>query len=111
MSNPFDDRLTQKIREAFEQYNDDRADYGWLELRKKYPVKNRRKPLYYWLGSAAAVLVLGFGVWALSPIALQQSGADTKKLTAGKTTEHPEPINPSLQEHNTTGAHLPQKMS
>ncbi len=32
-----DNKLTAKIREVFDKYEDQHADYGWQELRKKYP--------------------------------------------------------------------------
>lgn len=67
MSSQFDEKLIQQIRDTFDNYEDNQADYGWLELRKKYPAqKHRKSAFYYWAGSAAAVLLLAFGIWVIS---------------------------------------------
>lgn len=52
-----DQRIADKIREVFENYEDPAADLGWQELRKRYPEPNR-KPLVFWFSSAAAILIL-----------------------------------------------------
>ena len=90
MNNQFDNRLTQKIRETFEQYDDGQADRGWRELRKKYPVKAERKPaLYYWLGLCCSVVDFRAGVWALSQQEPQQA-SQTATMQSDKSIKYPE---------------------
>lgn len=52
-----DQRIADKIREVFDNFDDPAADQGWQELRKKYPETNRR-PLLFWFSSAAAIMIL-----------------------------------------------------
>lgn len=59
---PVDIKLTSRIRQVFDDFEDPTADTGWQELRKKYPERNRR-PLILWLSSAAAVLMMATGLW------------------------------------------------
>ncbi|EOR94804.1 hypothetical protein ADIARSV_2020 [Arcticibacter svalbardensis MN12-7] len=65
MQDNFDKKLSERIQQVFNLYEDDSADLGWKELRKKFPEKKVRSPFIYWLGSAAAVLLLVAGTWAL----------------------------------------------
>ena len=37
MDDPLDNDLKKRIREVFDNYNDEHADEGWLLLREKYP--------------------------------------------------------------------------
>lgn len=66
MNNPVDKRLTERIREVFDDFEDPTADLGWQKLREKYP-ERRRRPLILWLSSAAALFVLATGLWLLKP--------------------------------------------
>ena len=65
MKNQFEERLRIRIKEVFENYEDDQADRGWAELRKKYPVK-RDNSVIYWFSSIAAILILVAGIWLLT---------------------------------------------
>lgn len=65
MQDNFDKKLSERIQHVFNLYEDDSADLGWKELRKKYPEKKVRSPFVYWLGSAAAALLLIAGTWLL----------------------------------------------
>lgn len=56
-----DDKITAKIREVFEDFEDLSAEHGWQELRKKYPAPVRR-PLLLWM-STAALLLVASGLW------------------------------------------------
>ena len=63
MDDPLDNDLKKRIREVFDNYNDEHADEGWLLLREKYPEKARRRPVaWLWWSSAAAVLLLFLGI-------------------------------------------------
>lgn len=67
MQDNFDKKLAERIVQVFDEYEDDSADQGWEQLRLKYPAPQRRSPIVYWLGSAAAILLLMAGVWLFYP--------------------------------------------
>jgi len=61
MDDQLDNDLRNRIREVFENYDDEHADEGWLLLREKYPEKTKRRPIaWLWWSSVAAALVLLF---------------------------------------------------
>ena len=60
-----DQELTDKIRQELDKFEDPSVEYGWKELRKKYPADSR-KPIFIWLGSAAAVFLAVCGLWFLT---------------------------------------------
>ncbi len=63
MDDPLDNDLKNRIREVFDNYDDEHADEGWQLLRERYPDQARRSPvLWLWWGSAAAVLLLFLGI-------------------------------------------------
>lgn len=67
MDDQFDDSLKKHISKAFENIEVPTADEGWLMLRKKFPEKEKDRPVV-WLWRAAAVaaviiLALGIGTW------------------------------------------------
>ena len=62
MNKPVDNKLTSKIRQVFDDFEDPEADAGWQELRKKYP-DSKRRPLFFWMGSVAAGLLVAVGLW------------------------------------------------
>lgn len=68
MDEQFDDKLSSRIREVFDNYESPPADEAWLELRKKFPVKEERKIAWLWWSSAAALLLvfLGVGLWLMN---------------------------------------------
>jgi hypothetical protein len=68
MDEQFDDKLKSRITEVFDNYEFPPADEAWLELRKKFPVKQERKIAWLWWSSAAAVLLvfLGVGLWLMN---------------------------------------------
>jgi len=67
MQDRFDKKLAERIVHVFDEYEDDSADQGWEQLRLKYQAPQRRSPIVYWLGSAAAILLLIAGVWLFYP--------------------------------------------
>lgn len=85
MDDQLDNDLEKRIREVFDNYNDEHADQGWLLLREKFPEKARRRPVVWlWWSSAAAVLLLFLGI-------LWYSNAPKKenKMASKPGTNHP----------------------
>lgn len=83
MSDQFDKKLVDRINSVFENFEDDSAENGWRELRKRYPEKSNRRILW-WCSSAAAFLLLGL-VWfdisdrkAENQVAVQRKPARTE---------------------------------
>ena len=68
MDDQFDDNLKKHISKAFENIESPTVDEGWLMLRKKFPEKEKDRPVV-WLWRAAAavaaviILALGIGTW------------------------------------------------
>lgn len=67
MQDSFDKKLAERIVQVFDKYEDGSADQGWEQLRLKYQAPQRRSSVVYWLGSAAAILLLIAGVWLFYP--------------------------------------------
>lgn len=68
MDDQFDDSLKKHISKAFENIESPTADEGWLMLRKKFPEKEKYRPVVWlWRAAAAvaaiAILTLGIGTW------------------------------------------------
>jgi len=69
MDDQLDNDLKNRIREVFDNYEDNTADEGWLLLREKFPVEEKKRGLVWlWWASAAAglLLFLAIGVWMLN---------------------------------------------
>ncbi|OOQ59267.1 hypothetical protein [Mucilaginibacter pedocola] len=83
MDEQFDERLKNRITEVFDNYEFPPADEAWLELRKKFPVKEERKIAWLWWSSAAAVLLvfLGVGLWFNNKQNAETTIADSHKTT------------------------------
>ena len=73
-----DQRIAAKFRKVFDDFEDPASNEGWLELRKKYP-EEKRRPLFFWISSAAAVLILLSGLWLYIPELKQEHITTTKK--------------------------------
>jgi len=82
-----DQRIAAKFRQVFDDFEDPASNEGWLELRKKYP-EEKRRPLFFWISSAAAVLILLSGLWLYIP-EIKQEHITVKNKTAieSKKTE------------------------
>ncbi|HEY0054069.1 MAG TPA: hypothetical protein VGB63_01825 [Pedobacter sp.] len=65
MSEEFDKKLINRIHEVFDDFEDDSANEGWAELRKNFPVKERKPTALWWYSSAAALLLIT-SVWYFS---------------------------------------------
>ncbi|WP_454801857.1 hypothetical protein [Mucilaginibacter phyllosphaerae] len=66
MDEQFDKKLSNHIREVFDNYEHPGADKGWAQLRAQLPAQQRRnKVAWLWWSSAAAIAVvfLGLGIW------------------------------------------------
>jgi hypothetical protein len=58
-----EDKLSQQIKAAFEDYDDGLAADGWTELRKKHPEKESKKLPIWWLTGIAASLLVVAGLY------------------------------------------------
>lgn len=57
--------LKNRIREVFDDYTDTGADEGWLQLRQKFPVKEKESGLgWLWYAAAAAILLFS-AIWLI----------------------------------------------
>lgn len=87
-----DDDLKKRIRQVFDNYEDDTANEGWLLLREKYPEKEEDRGVFWlwWrIASVAALLLiaLGVGLWFNSHEAGKQNIAQhTKKNSIADTS-------------------------
>jgi hypothetical protein len=76
MHEQFDKRLSEKIRDVFDAYEDDTADAGWKELRKRFPAREKkRRALYWWSAAAMLGVVLGIAGYVHQ---LPVAGGDTQ---------------------------------
>ncbi len=96
-----DQRIADKFRQVFENFEDPASNEGWLELRKKYP-EEKRRPLFFWISSAAALLILLSGLWLYIPeidhefITVKNSPAtDQKETNPQAKREDTNPIIPA----------------
>jgi hypothetical protein len=66
MDDKFDKDLANHIREVFEDYQYPPADEGWTQLRKKFPAEEKNNKIaWLWWSSAAAIIIICFGVGLL----------------------------------------------
>ncbi|MES2060928.1 MAG: hypothetical protein V4456_03355 [Bacteroidota bacterium] len=66
MDEQFDKKLTNHIREVFDNYEHPGVEHGWEQLRKKFPAEQKNnKVAWLWWSSAAAIIIvfLGIGIW------------------------------------------------
>jgi hypothetical protein len=81
-----DDDLKNRIKQVFDNYEDDTAKEGWLLLREKYPEKEEENRVIFWLwrvaGVAAILLVLlSIGLWLnYHPVNKESIALRTKKV-------------------------------
>lgn len=88
MYDQFDKQLAERIQHVFDTYEDSSADQGWAELRKSFPEKKSRRPLIYWISSAAAILLLaGAGLWFSQRPVLNEKLAKTKSPVTSTTNQ------------------------
>ena len=74
-----DDKLKQRIKEVFDNYDDASADAGWLQLREKFPEQRRRRAvLWLWPAAAVLLLFLGLAIWMFG---IDNRQADNKKIS------------------------------
>jgi hypothetical protein len=92
MDDKWDKDLKNRIRDVFDNYEDEHADEGWLLLREKYPEKAKRRAVaWLWWGSVAAALLLLFvGIWWISnkPV-IKPNLASNKKQPANYQVQKP----------------------
>jgi hypothetical protein len=81
-----DNDLKNRIKQVFDNYEDDTAKEGWLLLREKYPEKEEENRVIFWLwrvaGVAAILLVLlSIGLWLnYHPVNKESIALRTKKV-------------------------------
>jgi hypothetical protein len=109
MDEQFDNHLNNHIREVFGNFEDPTADESWLLLRKKFPAKEKDRPvIWLWLGSAAALLLLllGIGTWvnlnkvapkklAYKPVKIYHQPNQNKAIVTNKQNELVKGRNPA----------------
>lgn len=89
MDEQFDKKLTNHIREVFDNYEHPGAEHGWDQLRKKFPAKKQRnKVTWLWWSSAAALIIvlLGVGIW------YNTKDNDANNLAVKPTVKKQQPI-------------------
>jgi hypothetical protein len=59
-----DNDLRNRIKQVFDDYQDDTAEEGWLLLRKKYPEEKKDRTIFWWrLAGVAAFLLLFLNIF------------------------------------------------
>jgi hypothetical protein len=94
MDDKWDNDLSDRIREVFDNYEDTTADEGWLLLRERFPVKEKKRPVVWlWRASAAAglLLFLGIGIWMMG----KKQPANTIAVQPLKHQEQPHKVAPA----------------
>src|SRR5258707_11798964 len=83
MDDQLDNDLKNRIRDVFDNYQDEHADEGWLLLREKYPEKAKRRAVawLWWGSSVAALLLLFLGIWWMNnkPVTKQNMASNKKQ--------------------------------
>jgi len=97
MEEDFDKRLSNHIKDVFDDAGNSDVDAGWALLREKYPPKNDHKPIawFWWLAALLFIGGLGLGLWRV-----EKTGRDKGIKTIGKAH------NDSAREHK-----LPQRIN
>lgn len=122
MDDQFDDNLKKHISRAFETIEYPSADEGWQMLRKKFPEKEKDRPVVWlWLTVAAVaailILALGIGTWvnnqnndkeniANKPSKIKQFEKNNSELAIKKTAP-----NPAIDSGTYLNNLSPQKMA
>ncbi|MXV15586.1 hypothetical protein [Hufsiella ginkgonis] len=108
---PFDKKLADHIRDVFDDYSEDGAAEGWQELRKKYPERDNRRPLVWWLSSAAAILVVGAATWLSIPVnsPVKKTGSETAATKYNQPSPAPGDSSAHIARGTVKTATLPAK--
>lgn len=102
MDEQFDKKLTNHIREVFDNYEHPGAERGWEQVRKKLPAEQKNnKVTWLWWSSAAAVIIvfLGIGIWfnkqdttvnslTVKPVVKKQQAVNNEPKPANNNTPH-----------------------
>ncbi|RYY36176.1 MAG: hypothetical protein EOP46_07390 [Sphingobacteriaceae bacterium] len=98
MSDELDNDLKRRISQVFDNYENDGADAGWMQLREKFPAPAKHRGIArLWWASAAAVLLLflSVGLWLTlkdggeQTQLAQNTGKSSVKQQAQQPTEAP----------------------
>ena len=91
MKKPVDNKLSSKIKQVFDDYEDLSADAGWEKLRQKYPDRIKR-PIFLWMSLAAAICLFVAGFWLISlnqQTDINKPVKDQNKMIAKQNTSVP----------------------
>jgi hypothetical protein len=89
-----DQELTNRIRQVFDEFEDPESAQGWEELRKKYP-EEKKRPLFIWWYSAAAVFLISFALWFATQEKTVGNQNLTQKTNPGPVDNPVKKINPA----------------
>lgn len=101
----FDEELKNRIKQVFEEYDDGQANEGWSRLREKYPEKNRRKYIFWWIASIAILLLSVLTFWLL------QSNVNKNRFTIKTTQKVTDSTNFLSDAHLSVQKFIPSKTS
>ncbi|MET3980829.1 hypothetical protein ABIB62_003433 [Mucilaginibacter sp. UYP25] len=116
MDEQFDKKLSNHIKQVFDNYEHPGAEDGWAKLRTKFPAEEKgNKIAWLWWSSAAAVILVFFGVafWynnqdaavnkmAVKPAAKQQQQPVLKDTAAEINPIAADKIQPVIANNNPT---------
>ena len=79
MKEPFEDKITNRIREVMEHYEPDYSPQAWEDFRKRMPVpqswlKRILLKYRYWLAGFTITGILLVSIKVLSPVAIEKEG-------------------------------------
>ena len=103
--NDINKKIAQKIADSLKEYADGLEDQGWARLREKYPPRQERKPVAWWL-SAAAVLIFSAGIALYLLDNNEQAAQDIAKIKerADSSGLSSSPLNPGQGDSTVAAA-------
>ncbi|HEY1024391.1 MAG TPA: outer membrane beta-barrel protein [Sphingobacteriaceae bacterium] len=85
MKESVEHNLKKRISEVFDSYEDNSADLGWQELRKRYPARQKQRTLL-WSSAAAILLICGTGyLFSLRQKADSEAVEKTGQIASSKS--------------------------
>lgn len=100
MDEQFDNKLTNHIREVFDNYEHPGVEHGWEQFRNKFPAEQKpNKVTWLWWSSAAAMIIvlLGIGIW------YNKQGTTVNNLAVKPVVKKQQPVieEPKPADNNT----------
>lgn len=65
MYNEFDNQLSNRIKQVFDNYEDEGVDMGWEKLKGQLTTVAPKSRTNTWYKAVAAIVLLGLGAWAM----------------------------------------------